>query len=365
MILPFNKEPCSVGCKETQILLSWRIQPEVNGNMDQPPLRLVAHHVLQHYPFGAHHLTALGNHGGFTGARLWRLQGDGGAFCLRAWPASDPSQDRLRWIHNLMGRARDEGLQFVPAICRTRDGQTFVESAGRLWELTTWMPGQADFHSRASLPRLESACEALARLHNAWERIDARLGPCPAIERRLSRAAQWRALVKSGWSPSFSGAGREIFRDVAEQAWRLLRSWADRVPTALAPWSGKSFALQPCLCDIWHDHVLFDRDSVRGVIDFGSVKIDHVCVDLARLLGSLVSDDSERRKIGIVGYRRHRRLTDEEGRLVDVLDQTGAIIALEAWLRWVYLEQKPLEAPHLAAERLGGLVQRVEQWQRD
>jgi hypothetical protein len=38
---------------------------------------------------------------------------------------------------------------------------------------------------------------------------------------------------------------------------------------------------------------------------------------------------------------------------------------MEVWLRWIYVEQKPLEAPHLVAERLANLVQRVEAWERD
>ena len=50
-----------------------------------------AHEVLTHYPAMLRGtLTSLGNHGGFSGARLWRLDTAGGSYCLKAWPADGP-----------------------------------------------------------------------------------------------------------------------------------------------------------------------------------------------------------------------------------------------------------------------------------
>src|SRR5947209_17508862 len=46
-------------------------------------------------------LSPLGNHGGFSGARLWRVAGLSGMLCLRAWPEHD-SAVRLAWRHRLM-----------------------------------------------------------------------------------------------------------------------------------------------------------------------------------------------------------------------------------------------------------------------
>ena len=98
--------------------------------------------------------------------------------------------------------------------------------------------------------------------------------------------------------------------------------------------------LQPCLCDLWHDHVLFTDDDVTGVVDFGSAKTDHVAVDLARLLGSFVEDDPDLRDAGLDTYDREVGLSGEDRALVDVLDRTGAIIGLMNWLRWIYQEKR-------------------------
>src|SRR5205823_4370304 len=133
-------------------------------------------------------LAYLANHGGFSGACLWRVTSEGTTYCLRAWPQGDPSAERLQWIHELMDVASGHRLEFVPAIHRTRDKQTWVEHAGRFWELSTWMAGAADFHQKPSRGRLESSCVALARLHIAWSGSGRTKGNCPAIERRLRRA---------------------------------------------------------------------------------------------------------------------------------------------------------------------------------
>ena len=113
-------------------------------------------------------LVGLGNHGGFSGARLWRLEAGGQALCLRAWPPSKPSSQRLEMIHGCMQRACAAGLAFVPALRTAGDGATAVEHAGRLWEITSWMPGRADFHERPTVARLEAVMTALAELHAVW-----------------------------------------------------------------------------------------------------------------------------------------------------------------------------------------------------
>src|SRR5258708_1895676 len=79
-------------------------------------------------------VVPLGNHGGFSGAGLWRI---GDAVCLRASPPSaDPSP--VAAGHRLMILARRSGLSFVPTVFAALDGSTVIEHAGRLWELMEW-----------------------------------------------------------------------------------------------------------------------------------------------------------------------------------------------------------------------------------
>src|SRR5438270_9165632 len=89
--------------------------------------------VLSRFPTASpvRSFVAQGNRGGFSGARLWRVEAVGGLFCLRAWPVGGPSSDRLHEIHRLMTKARSAGLSFVPAVYKTWDHATTVEFAGR------------------------------------------------------------------------------------------------------------------------------------------------------------------------------------------------------------------------------------------
>ncbi|HEV3263238.1 MAG TPA: phosphotransferase [Gemmataceae bacterium] len=326
---------------------------------------LMAREVLAHYPAAAGFtgLIALGNRGGFSGARLWRVTAAGGDLCLRAWPADGPSPASLCTIHRLMKAARDAGLTFVPDVLPTRAGATWVEHADRLWEVTTWMPGRADFHDHPALVRLENVCTVLARLHRAWSSTAPRPGPCPGVQRRLARAREWTDLLRAGWQPRLMAATGDPVLPWAERAWHLLRLRIQDVPRRLAPWTTRTVPLQPCLCDVWHDHILFDGQHVSGLVDFGGVKMDHVAVDLARLLGSLCPDDGEQWAAGLSAYRRLRPFSVDEEALTAALDETGTLLGMANWLRWLYRENRVFEERNVVAQRLAQLVQRIESWQ--
>src|SRR4051794_21781745 len=130
-------------------------------------LQAFAHDVLRHYPALLHGtLDFLGNHGGFSGAHLWRLSTAAGTFCLKAWPPAWRSEHDLAWIHALMARAAS--CSWIPRILPSSAGGSFVAQHGRLWEMATWMPGHAQFSQAPSLARLQAACVALAQLHQIW-----------------------------------------------------------------------------------------------------------------------------------------------------------------------------------------------------
>jgi Ser/Thr protein kinase RdoA (MazF antagonist) len=328
-----------------------------------------ARSVLDQFALGGRvvRLEFLSNHGGFSGARLWRSTAGGTDFCLRAWPTGTP-RGLLRLLHPLMASALRQGLNFVPAVCRTTANSTWVEHQGRVWELTSWVPGRADFHARPTPGRLRSACTALARLHEVWrhalgERSPAP-GPCPAVARRLRAVEEWRLLLRSGWRPRFGTAERAALNPVAERAWGLLPAAVELLPPLLEPWCGCALPLQPCLCDIWHDHLLYEEDTLTGLVDYGAVKTDQVAVDLARMLGSLVGDDRGQWEVGLKAYREVRPLTPKEEALADVLDRSGTVLGAANWLRWVYYDDRRFDDLWLAAERLAVLVERIPSPQR-
>ena len=98
------------------------------------------------------------------------------------------------------------------------------------------------------------------------------------------------------------------------------------------------------------------------MVDYGSVKRDHVAVDLARLLGSMVGDDAGFRDSGLRAYARLRHLSEQEIALVTLLDFTGTLLGAANWLLWLYRDQRRFEDRAAVAGRLAVLVQRIETW---
>jgi homoserine kinase type II len=307
-------------------------------------------------------LVPLGNGGGFSGARLWLGDGPAGRAALRAWPPHKTAAG-IRRLHSLMEAARQHGLDVVPAVHRTREGDSVVEAAGRVWELTQWLPGRADFAEHPTAERLDAACTTLARLHRAWEAFAAPAGPCPAVGRRLKILADWSALVSTGWRPQASAtAACPALGPAVERAWNALPGLLPEVPGRLLPWLASRLPMQPCLCDLWHDHLLFEGDRLTGLIDYGALKIDHVAVDLARMLGSLVGDDPHGWERGLQSYRRIRPLSDSEAQLARVLDRTGIVLGVVTWLRMLYHEKRAYEDHMAVARRLETLLNRIDGW---
>jgi Ser/Thr protein kinase RdoA (MazF antagonist) len=325
--------------------------------MPTTSIQSLAYDILGRYsnlPRGT--LVQLGNHGGFSGADLWRLETPSGAYALKAWPADGRAPADLAWIHALLAKA--SSLPWLPRVMSANDGTTFVACEGRLWELLTWMPGVADYWQAPSSARLTAALTALAQLHQTWRPGTPRAAVCPAVLRRMQSWQTWTQLLQSGWRPAWKSL--DPYAPLTEQLWRMIPQQIDAVPRLLAPWLVREVPVQPCVCDLWHDHVLFALDAVTGIIDFGSVKVDHVSVDLARLLGSLIGADEAMWQIGVSAYQCIRPLSPDEIALARVLDHTGVLLAATHWLRWLYHDRRVYDSIPAVTARLDFLLRRLE-----
>lgn len=319
--------------------------------------------VLQRFlPGASAKIIPLGSRGGFSGAEICRAEIGSALLCLKAWPERDIDAGRLEQMHALMSQARRAGLFFVPEVHRQPDGTTLVAAGGRFWDLTTWMPGAADFHREATPVRLTAALQALGQVHAAWQTIRQAPGPCPSIERRLQALADWNRLLASGWRLAPPTISSDAWRTLLSEANLLVRTHAPRLGAMLTAWHGKPVRLQPCIGDVWHDHILFQGATVSGLIDFGGARFDHPAADLGRLIGSLVADDDEAWTTALAAYRSINPLSWEEESLARLLDRTGVIVGLMNWLRWCGHGEREFGDPEAAMRRLQELVERVDRW---
>jgi Ser/Thr protein kinase RdoA (MazF antagonist) len=323
-----------------------------------PPLDVLQHY--DHLPIRG--FKSLGNRGGFSGAQIWRLKCQVHDFCLKAWPAHDVSAERLGWIHRLVEEARAGGIDFLPKVIRTTAGETVVECHGRRWDVSVWQRGVADFHARPTAERLRVACSSLAKLHRVWQTNHGSVAPCPGVRRRLDALRHWQDILAGGWRPVADAD--DSTRSAVEHAWVCVRESVADAQRRLLLWRDAPLPVHPCWCDPWHDHVLFTGELVTGLVDYGSVKIDHAAVDLARMLGSLIGDQAELWSVGLKAYESVRPLSIQDRDLLPLLDRTGLVVAAVNWMRWLYHERREYPDRPAVGKRLQEIVMRLASIER-
>ena len=361
-------------------------------------------HVLQNYSAvtGPVCLILPVTQGGFSGARIWKVESKQGIFALRRWPAHGPDSDRLRQLHDLLSGIEREGKCPVAGPRPDDTGETLVTSEGARWQLEPWLPGRPLEHSEYGATEIETACAALADWHSAaaahvtrsaedrfrstsgllhdrtWFQLTA--GQAPCVAERLEFAEEWipnrfEAAV-AWWKTSLwkttlmtrAQAGDPQTRlpessvnEIAEcltDHGRLARETHSKVLSELRSEVRESRKLQPCLRDVWSDHMLFSKGRVSGIIDPSAARTDSVATDLARLLGSVAADSRHFWKAGLASYERIRALSESDYRLVRILDRSAVLLSPITWLLRV---QKGRVSPEQAQDvvvRLQSLVAR-------
>jgi len=329
--------------------------------------------VLQRYAIEARSMEVLGAAGGLSGAQFWRVMTARRMLCLRRWPREHPSQERLRSIHAVLQHAQRNGFERLPVPLSTLDGDTMVRHRGALFELTPWLPGRADFCDNPSQPRLHAAMTSLAEFHRAvasFSRFESPLGDAaesgvsPGVTGRLD---QLQRLIDGDVARLAAAVDRQAHGEMLDVGRRLLLAFqaADRtVLRELSDAANWQVGLQPCIRDVWHDHILFTGNEVTGIVDFGALRRDHVACDIARLMGSLVADDSDAWQTALAAYHTVRPLSEVDRSLVAIFDRSMVLLSGMNWLHWLYVEQRRFDEPQRVQQRLRTILERLERLAR-
>ena len=361
--------------------------------------------VLAHYPPDCAPRAWTKATSGFSGAEVYRLETARGTLALRRWPAEHPSPERLTWIHSVLTQAVANGFDRLPLPIRAagtiepddvplrrssaekRSRDTIVSHDGHLWELTPWLPGEADFHRSPSPTRLTAAMQALAQLHQAMASFQPNpqpQGPSPGISARLE---QLRGLLSGGAQrvsgtisvavtlkarhastpemvpDTFSQASLPALLDAALEILAHFERRAPDIERQLSASVDRRVPLQPVVRDIHDEHVLFVDDQVSGIIDFGAMRFETVAGDIARLLGSLVRSDATNRhsgwQAGLTAYEAVRPLSDAERELVPLFDRSGLLLGGMNWLQWLFVDGRQFADLARVQARVGAIQSRL------
>ena len=307
--------------------------------------------------------------GGFSDASVFRVENSGRTYCLRRWPATQTSSARVLAIHQLLAVANRRGVAAVPVPVRSDSGTTLPEVNGEFWQLEPWMPGVADFSTTPHDQRLKSAMTQLARFHNAvsdWlptSKVSqwfqpASLSPSPTVGQR-TRMIDGYASSVADFEAAIVQEHDARFRDVGSRIALLFRTAHLAIKRELMAVQDLPVPLQPCIRDVWHDHLLFQGDELCGIVDFGAMATDSVSCDLSRLLGSLFGDDLASWQRGVSYYESVRPMSEAEHRLLRPLDRSSVLLSGMTWLKRRYVLRNTPDDISRVCDRLDAILVRL------
>jgi Ser/Thr protein kinase RdoA (MazF antagonist) len=282
----------------------------------------------------------------------------------QAWALKgyDYPETRLAEIHRFQGYLSATLPALVPDLHEWTTGKTMFEAGSWRWELSRWMSGQpVEGLGAISDLQLCAGMQAVGLLHSASHRWEVQPRCPPAVNDRIEMLGR---AIQGGW----------------ERAWQMcaigwpshgsleaLRPWG-RALERDGPWLlqlARERWTRPKACfwivrDLWRRHVLFEGQSVHGIIDYGAARVDWPALDLSRLLGSWLQPNDPRWSLALSEYASVFPLAEPP----DVpsllrLDYLTLLVSGYHWLGWMANRTCREPAVPFAEQRIAELAHRL------
>ena len=292
---------------------------------------------------------------GFSGASVWKITDDqGGYYSIKHF--SSLSADQLAWIHRVQLHTIVCDCDFVARPLRTGDGMSLVQTNDGLWEVCTWMLGEANSAAPISEPRLSHAMKSLAKFHQSAAQVNFDFRPSPGVKTRLDQLAKFNMIIaaiqiKSNQYP--------MLGDLLLQLKQVSPTRLNDFSSALRQFENYTFPLQPVIRDLRAEHLLFTDDNLTGLIDFDAMQMESIALDLTRSLGDLIPDDTDRWQSALEAYNSVRPIQAAELELIKILDPINVILSAMNWIKWIVIEGRDFENEIAVEVRLREINQRL------
>lgn len=269
-------------------------------------------------------------------------------------------ESRLTWIHDILRKVAANWANCIPSPISTTNGASFLREHHQFWEMSPWIEGNADYRLNPSEQKFANAIRAVARFHHLAGGMEVIERPAPGLLDRISLTEQNLEALEQFEALQFRTIDGFGGQHHCEEAINAFRKHGMRLHEDLTRAKNWNVPLQVCIRDVRQEHVLFRSEEVAGLIDFGTMRIDHVGLDLARLIGTMEEDCSEAWDRGIEAYHQAGRpLSSEECQLIRLYDRATVLLAGLNWVRWIYLEQREFEDWRAVQTRLSEISRRL------
>ena len=302
-------------------------------------------------------ILSLGAAGGFSGAQIWQVETIEETYCLRRWPKEHPTVEHLCWIHQVLTHCATNGAPQVELPLKSTEGDTWVKHDGHLWQLSQWIEGSSNFSDDPNDERLSNAIQCLAKFHLGAAQVNLDFRTSDNVQKRIELLANAAKTIEQVNASAVTSSN--VLHDFRTLVSENAASHCACLLAQLKPLGDSVLPIQPVIRDIWHDHLFFVGNEVSGIVDFGAMEMDTVCLDLSRMLGSLIGDNDERWKQAIAEYSAIRALTDPERNLIQLLDQSGVWLGCLNWLKWIFVEGRVFEDSAAVEKRISSLTKRI------
>ena len=178
----------------------------------------------------------------------------------------------------------------------------------------------------------------------------------------IARQEQVIALRQGGLQRIEAAVSPRVFAELEQPAREIIRlvpARLQQIETALRSAATIALPLQPSIRDLRADHFLFEGDTLTGIVDFGSLRIESPVGDVARALGSLVGDNTQLRNTALAAYEAVRPLSENERLVLPTFDHSEVLLSAVNWLDWIYCQQRHFDNPAAVLARVKVLLQRL------
>ena len=312
----------------------------------------------------AHHFTEPPEQGadvssssGFSGARIWQLKSGDQLFCARRWPLDYPAT-QLTQQHRWLSAIATQGCSFLACPLLDREGQSWQEKNAHLWQLEPWMAGEC--HDLPPVSRCRAALRALLRFQQASLKVQSTSAvSCAAIDERLERLTELHHRGLSWIEQATARIDLPAVRQFVPLLQSRLRSDVGPLRQLLQGLRQQEWLQQPCIRDVRAEHFFFDHDDqVRGLIDFGAMRIDSRVLDWSRFLQEFSANATAVGTI-LTELRASNHLQPAEWAMLPVLYRSSNLLAPLNWLRWLGLENRHFSNLSAVNRRFQLLCERV------